>query len=162
MKTKITLLTISVALLLTACGQVQSSPTETPLSLSPAVQEETRQPQPTPEPTTTGQSPAAASTSVQELSQEDELQPEATPQVTQIPIRRKTSRKPPIPLNRLRNHQRKFPPRPSTPRRDMWSRNQRQNLNHPPRHRYLRTVKPPSTPPTPMRSRNTMLPQTQV
>lgn len=85
MKTKITLLTISVALLLTACGQVQCSPTETTSPPTPAVQEETRQPQPTPEPTTTGQSPAAASTSVQELSQEDELQPEATPQVTQTP-----------------------------------------------------------------------------
>ena len=85
MKIKIMLLAIGATLLFTACGQVQSSPTETPLSLSPAVQEETRQPQPTPEPTTTGQSPAAASTSVQELSQEDELQPEATPQVTQTP-----------------------------------------------------------------------------
>ena len=85
MKTKITLLTISVALLLTACGQVQCSPTETTSPPTPAVQEETRQPQPTPEPTTTGQSPAAASTSVQELSQEDELQPEVTPQVTQTP-----------------------------------------------------------------------------
>lgn len=85
MKIKIMLLAIGATLLFTACGQVQSSPTETPLSLSPAVQEETRQPQPTPEPTTTGQSPAAASTSVQELSQEDELQPKATPQVTQTP-----------------------------------------------------------------------------
>lgn len=85
MKIKIMLLAIGATLLFTACGQVQSSPTETPLSLSPAVQEETRQPQPTPEPTTTGQSPAAASTSVQELSQEDELQPEAAPQVTQTP-----------------------------------------------------------------------------
>lgn len=40
MKTKITLLAISTALLLTACGQVQSSPTETPLSPSPVVQDE--------------------------------------------------------------------------------------------------------------------------
>ena len=81
MKTKITLLTISVALLLTACGQVQNSPTETPLSLSPAVQEETRQPQPTPEPTTTVQEPDTAPITAQEQSQKENThQEESTPQ----------------------------------------------------------------------------------
>lgn len=85
MKTKITLLTIGAALLLTACGQVQSNPTEMTSPPTPAAQEEAQPPQPSTEPTTTGQSPAAASTSVQELSQEDELQPKATPQVTQAP-----------------------------------------------------------------------------
>ena len=81
MKTKITLLTISVALLLTACGQVQSSPTETPLSLSPAVQEETRQPQPTPEPTTTAHEPHAVPITTQEQSQKENThQEESTPQ----------------------------------------------------------------------------------
>ena len=81
MKTKITLLTISVALLLTACGQVQSSPTETPLLLSPAVQEETRQPQPTPEPTTTAHDPHAVPITTQERPQKENThQEEITPQ----------------------------------------------------------------------------------
>lgn len=81
MKTKITLLTISVALLLTACGQVQSSPTETPLLLSPAVQEETRQPQPTPEPTTTAHEPHAVPITTQEQPQKENThQEESTPQ----------------------------------------------------------------------------------
>lgn len=86
MKTKITLLTISVALLLTACGQVQNSPTETPLSLSPAVQEETRQPQPTPEPTTTAHEPHAVPITTQEQPQKGNThQEEITPQTADTP-----------------------------------------------------------------------------
>lgn len=86
MKTKITLLTISAALLLTACGQVQSSPTETPLTLSPAVQEETRQPQPTPEPTTTAHEPHAVPITTQEQPQKENThQEEITPQTADTP-----------------------------------------------------------------------------
>lgn len=81
MKTKVTLLIISATLLLTACGQVQSRPTETPLSPSPAVQEETQQPQAMPDPTITAQEPDTAPTTVQEQSQkEDTHQEESTPQ----------------------------------------------------------------------------------
>ncbi len=85
MKPKITLLAINAALLLTACGQKANDQINAVPPPIAAVQEETRPLQPVTEPTTTGQSPAAASTSVQELPQEDELQPEATPQVTQTP-----------------------------------------------------------------------------
>lgn len=85
MKAKITLLTVSIAILLTACGQKVNGQINDVPPPATAVQEETQPPQPSTGPTTTGQSPAAASTSVQELSQEDELQPKATPQVTQAP-----------------------------------------------------------------------------
>ena len=85
MKAKITLLTVSIAILLTACGQKANGQINAVPPPATAVQEETQPPQPSTGPTTTGQSPAAASTSVQELSQEDELQPKATPQVTQTP-----------------------------------------------------------------------------
>ena len=86
MKTKITLLTISVALLLTACGQVQSGPTETPLSLSPAVQEETQRPQATPEPTTTAHEPDAVPITTQEQPQKGNThQEEITPQTADTP-----------------------------------------------------------------------------
>lgn len=86
MKTKITLLTISAALLLTACGQVQSSPTETPLMLSPAVQEETQQPQATPEPTTTAHEPHAVPITTQEQPQKENThQEEITPQTADTP-----------------------------------------------------------------------------
>lgn len=86
MKTKITLLTISAALLLTACGQVQSSPTETPLMLSPAVQEETQQPQGTPEPTTTAHEPHAVPITTQEQPQKENThQEEITPQTADTP-----------------------------------------------------------------------------
>ena len=86
MKTKITLLAISTALLLTACGQVQSSPTETPLSPSPAVQEETRQPQPTPEPTTTAKEPDTVPITTQEQPQKGNThQEEITPQTADTP-----------------------------------------------------------------------------
>ena len=76
MKTKVTLLIISATLMLTACGQVQCSPTETTSPPTPAVQEETRQPQPTPEPTTTGQ---------EQPQKENTHQEESTPQTADTP-----------------------------------------------------------------------------
>lgn len=84
MKTKITLLTISAALLLTACGQVERSSTETTWPPTPAVQEEARQPQATPEPTT--QKPDTAPITVQEQSQKENThQEESTPQTADAP-----------------------------------------------------------------------------
>ena len=81
MKTKVTLLIISVTLLLMACGQVQCSPTEMTSPPTPAVQEEVHQPQATPEPTTTVHEPDAVPIPVQEQSQkEDTHQEESTPQ----------------------------------------------------------------------------------
>ena len=86
MKTKITLLAISAALLLTACGQVQSSPTETPLSPTPAAQEEAQQPQPTPEPTTTAQEPDTVPITTQEPPQKENThQEESAPQSADTP-----------------------------------------------------------------------------
>ena len=82
MKTKITLLAISAALLLTACGQVERSSAETtvpPTTL--VVQDEAQQPQATSEPAMTVQEPDTASTSAQEPPQkEDTRQEESTPQ----------------------------------------------------------------------------------
>ena len=79
MKIKIMLLTIGAALLLTACGQVRSSLTETTVPPTPAAQEEARQPQATPEPTT--QKPDTAPITVQEQSQKEDIhQEESTPQ----------------------------------------------------------------------------------
>lgn len=71
MKTKITLLIISAALLLTACGQVQSNPTETTLPPTPAAQEEARQPQATAEPTMTAQEPDTVPITTQEQPQKE-------------------------------------------------------------------------------------------
>ena len=86
MKTKITLLAIRTALLLTACGQVQSGPTETPLSLSPAVQEETQRPQATPEPTTTAHEPDAVPITTQEQPQKENTHQEGNaPQTADTP-----------------------------------------------------------------------------
>ena len=86
MKTKITLLAISTALLLTACGQVRSSSTETTASPTPTAQEEAQQPQATSEPAMTVQEPDTASTSAQEPPQkEDTRQEESTPQTAVIP-----------------------------------------------------------------------------
>ena len=83
MKTKITLLVISTVLLLTACGQVRSSSTETPLSPSPAVQEETQQPQAIPNPTMTAQEPDTAPITTQEqLQKENTRQAENALQTT--------------------------------------------------------------------------------
>ena len=86
MKTRIMLLAIGAALLLTACGQAQSSSIEVTSPPTPAVQKETQPPQPFTEPATVEQSPAAESTAVQEHTQEESIpQSEATPQVTQVP-----------------------------------------------------------------------------
>ena len=86
MKIKIMLLAIGATLLFTACGQVQSSPTETPLSLSPAVQEETQRPQATPEPTTTAHEPDAVPITTQEQPQKGNThQEEITPQTADTP-----------------------------------------------------------------------------
>lgn len=81
MKIKIMLLTIGAALLLTACGQVERSSTETTLPPTPAAQEEARQPQATPEPTMTVQEPDTAPITAQEQSQKENThQEESTPQ----------------------------------------------------------------------------------
>ena len=81
MKIKIMLLVIGAALLLTACGQVERSSTETTLPPTPAAQEEARQPQATPEPTMTVQEPDTAPITAQEQSQKENThQEESTPQ----------------------------------------------------------------------------------
>ena len=86
MKTKITLLAISAALLLTACGQVKSSSAETTWPPTPAAQEEAQQPQPTPEPTTTVHEPDAAPITTQEQPQkENTRQAENALQTTNTP-----------------------------------------------------------------------------
>ena len=86
MKAKITLLTVSIAILPTACGQKANGQINTAPPPATAVQEETQPPQPSTGPTTTGQSPAAASTSVQEHAQKENApQSEIIPQVTQTP-----------------------------------------------------------------------------
>ena len=71
MKTKITLLAISAALLLTACGQVQSSATETTSPPTPAAREEAQQPQATPEPATAAQEPDTVPITTQEQPQKE-------------------------------------------------------------------------------------------
>ena len=71
MKTKIMLLIISAALLLTACGQVQSGSEETTLPLTPTVQEETQHLQATPEPTTTAKEPGTPPITAQEQPQKE-------------------------------------------------------------------------------------------
>lgn len=81
MKTKITLLAISTALLLTACGQMERSLTETTSPPTPAVREEAQQPQAAPEPTMTVQGPDTAPITAQEQSQKENThQEESTPQ----------------------------------------------------------------------------------
>lgn len=81
MEIKIMLLAIGAALLLTACGQVERSSTETTLPPTPAAQEEARQPQATPEPTMTVQEPDTAPITAQEQSQKENThQEESTPQ----------------------------------------------------------------------------------
>lgn len=71
MKTKITLLAVSIALLLTACGQVECSLTETTSPPTPAVQEEVQQPQATSKPTTTAQEPDTVPITAQEQPQKE-------------------------------------------------------------------------------------------
>ena len=81
MKIKIMLLAIGAALLLTACGQVERSSTETTLPPTPEAQEEARQPQAAPEPTMTVQEPDTAPITAQEQSQKENThQEESTPQ----------------------------------------------------------------------------------
>lgn len=66
MHTRIMLLTIGAALLLTTCGQMRNSSIEKTSPPTPAVQEEARQPQATPEPTMTAQEPDTGLITVQE------------------------------------------------------------------------------------------------
>ncbi len=83
---KIIPLAVSITLLLTACGQAQSSSIEVTSPPTPAVQKETQPPQPFTEPATVEEPPAAASTLMQERTQEEDVpQPETTPQVTLDP-----------------------------------------------------------------------------
>lgn len=78
---KIIPLAVSITLLLTACGQKANDQIGVaPFPPIAAVQEETQPPQPSTRPTTVEQSPAAASTAVQERTQEENI-----PQVTQDP-----------------------------------------------------------------------------
>ncbi len=86
MKTKITLLTISAVLLLTACGRVERSSTETASPPTPAVQDEKQQPQATPEPTMTAQEPDTVPITTQEQPQKENTQQEViTPQTIDAP-----------------------------------------------------------------------------
>ena len=71
MKTKITLLAIGAALLLTACGQVQSNPIKATLPPTPAAQEEAQQPQATPEPATAAQEMNTVPITAQEQPQKE-------------------------------------------------------------------------------------------
>ena len=93
MKTKITLLTIGAALLLTACGQVQSNPTEKTSPPTPAAQEEAQQPQATPEPATAAQEMDTVPITAQEQPQKENThQEESAPQTadTLEPIEKPT------------------------------------------------------------------------
>ena len=82
---KITLLAASALLLLTACGQVESSPAEVvPPLTTVTTQEDVRQPQATPEPATAAKEPDTVSVTAQEQPTEGKIpQTETTPQVTQ-------------------------------------------------------------------------------
>ena len=81
MKIKIMLLAIGAALLLTTCGQMRNSSIEKTSPPTPAVQEEARQPQATPEPTMTAQEPDTVLITVQEQPpKENTHQEESTPQ----------------------------------------------------------------------------------
>ena len=86
MKTKIMLLIISAALLLTACGQVQSGSEETTLPPTPTMQEETQHLQATPEPTTTAKEPGTAPITAQEQPQKENTHQEGNaPQSADTP-----------------------------------------------------------------------------
>ena len=81
---QITLLVASALLLLTACGQVESTPTEITLPPTTVVQEDVQQPQVTPEPTTAVKESDTVSVTAQEQTQEQKAsQTEAVPQATQ-------------------------------------------------------------------------------
>lgn len=162
MKAKITLLTVSIAILLTACGQKANGQINAVPPPATAVQEETQPPQPSTGPTTTGQSPAAASTSVQELSQEDELQPKATPQVTQTPepVTEPAPAEdiPSVTVSAKTGYDADSVQTPA-PEGELESA---QHQSQRPNPQYPQTVKRPSTLPTPMRPHNTVSPRTQV
>ena len=68
---KIVLLVASALLLLTACGQMKSSPAEVTSPPVTTVQEDVQQTQATPNPVTTAQEPDTASVTVQEQPQEE-------------------------------------------------------------------------------------------
>ena len=83
---KITLLAASALLLLTACGQVESSPAEVASPPMTVVQEDIRQPQATPEPTAVAREPDTASGAAQKQPKEKEMaRAETTPQTTVTP-----------------------------------------------------------------------------
>ena len=93
MKIKIMLLAIGAALLLTACGQVKRSSTETTLPPTPAAQEEAQQPQATPEPATAAQEMDTVPITAQEQPQKENThQEESAPQTadTLEPIEKPT------------------------------------------------------------------------
>lgn len=86
MKIKIMLLAIGAALLLTACGQVERSSTETTLPPTPAAQEEAQQPQATPEPATAAQEMDTVPITAQEQPQKENThQEESAPQTANPP-----------------------------------------------------------------------------
>ena len=81
---KISLVAASVLLLLTACGQMKSSPAEVTSPPMTTVQEDVQQTQATPKPVTTAQEPDTASVAVQEHPQEEKApQAEIVPQAAQ-------------------------------------------------------------------------------
>ena len=81
---KITLLAASALLLLTACGQVESSPAEVVPPPTAVVQEDVQQPQAAPEPATVVQEPDTVSGAAQEQPQEEKTtQAETVPQAVQ-------------------------------------------------------------------------------
>ena len=83
---KITLLAASALLLLTACGQVESTPTGITLPPTTVVQEDAQQPQVTPEPTTAVKESDTVSVTAQEQTQEQKAsQTETVPQAAQPP-----------------------------------------------------------------------------
>lgn len=93
MKAKITLLTVSIAILLTACGQVQSNPTEMTSPPAPMVQEEAQQPQATLEPATAAQEMDTVPITAQKQPQKENIhQEESAPQTadTLEPIEKPT------------------------------------------------------------------------
>ena len=83
---EITLLTASVLLLLTACGQVESNTTEVVPPPATVAQEDVRQSQVTLESATAAKEPDTASGAAQEQSQKEKVpQTETIPQAAQIP-----------------------------------------------------------------------------
>ena len=80
------ILAASALLLLTACGQVESTPTEITLPPTTMVQEDAQQPQVTPEPTTAVKESDTVSDAAQEQPQKEKApQTETVPQAAQPP-----------------------------------------------------------------------------